>query len=129
MATGGLGVIGGDLGAIASAILPKQPTLRENDWPICSSGGWGPGLQLALPPFHRPILTIVALYLNQAWVSQSDVTMWRIPPLTWDRLFFWGWAAENFPPTTRDARQVMLLTVAPLTWRDHTETSVPMQSR
>ncbi len=71
---------------------------------------WALVFSYALPAISPgPILTIVALYLNQRLaLTQADVNLvvW-IPPLTWGiGYFFWGWAADSSPPTTRDRSDV-----------------------
>ncbi len=93
---------------------------------------WALVFSYALPAISPgPILTIVALYLNQRLsLTQADVNqlVW-IPPLTWGiGYFFWGWAADRYAANNpRPIGMFALLTLASLplgltTWT----TSVPL---
>ncbi len=93
---------------------------------------WALVFSYALPAISPgPILTIVALYLNQRLqLTQSDVNglVW-IPPLTWGiGYFFWGWAADRYAANNpRPIGMFMLLTIASLTLGMTTwTTSVPL---
>jgi MFS transporter, ACS family, aldohexuronate transporter len=136
LATGGLGLM---WLAIWTAIarppfLPKvahQPA--KMTWPnLFERRVWALVFSYALPAISPgPILTIVALYLNQRLSqSQSDLNqlVW-IPPLTWGiGYFFWGWAADKFAANNpRPIGMFLLLTVASLTLGATTwTTSVPL---
>ena len=90
-------------------------------WPnLCERRVWALIFSYALPAISPgPILTIVALYLNQRLqLTQADVNglVW-IPPLTWGiGYFFWGWAADRYAANNpRPVGMFLLLTVASLT--------------
>src|SRR5687767_4430678 len=114
--------------------LPKSPPrMSKLTWPnLLERRVWALIFSYALPAISPgPILTIVALYMNQRLaLSQSEVNqlVW-IPPLTWGiGYFFWGWAADKFAATnTRPIGMFLLLTVASLTLGITTwTTSVPI---
>jgi MFS family permease len=93
---------------------------------------WALVFSYALPAISPgPILTIVALYLNQRLgLTQADVNqlVW-IPPLTWGiGYFFWGWAADRYATNNpRPVGMFLLLTAASLTLGMTTwTTSVPI---
>jgi ACS family hexuronate transporter-like MFS transporter len=93
---------------------------------------WALVFSYALPAISPgPILTIVALYLNQRLaLTQADVNqlVW-IPPLTWGiGYFFWGWAADRYAANNpRPIGMFLLLTAASLTLGMTTWTaSVPL---
>jgi ACS family hexuronate transporter-like MFS transporter len=90
-------------------------------WPNFSERRvWALIFSYALPAISPgPILTIVALYLNQRLaLTQADVNqvVW-IPPLTWGiGYFFWGWAADRYASNNpRPIGMFLLLTIASLT--------------
>jgi MFS transporter, ACS family, aldohexuronate transporter len=136
LATGGLGLI---WLAIWTAIArpPFLPKVAQRPakmtWPnLFERRVWALVFSYALPAISPgPILTIVALYLNQRLnQSQADVNqlVW-IPPLTWGiGYFFWGWAADKFAANNpRPIGMFLLLTVASLTLGATTwTTSVPL---
>jgi ACS family hexuronate transporter-like MFS transporter len=136
LATGGLGLI---WLAIWTAIArpPFLPKVAQRPakmtWPnLFERRVWALVFSYALPAISPgPILTIVALYLNQRLSqSQADVNqlVW-IPPLTWGiGYFFWGWAADKFAANNpRPIGMFLLLTVASLTLGVTTwTTSVPL---
>jgi MFS transporter, ACS family, hexuronate transporter len=136
LATGGLGLI---WLAIWTAIArpPFLPKVAHRPakmtWPnLFERRVWALVFSYALPAISPgPILTIVALYLNQRLSqTQSDLNqlVW-IPPLTWGiGYFFWGWAADKFAANNpRPIGMFLLLTVASLTLGATTwTTSVPL---
>jgi MFS family permease len=93
---------------------------------------WALMFSYALPAISPgPILTIVALYLNQRLhLSQGQVNglVW-IPPLTWGiGYFFWGWAADRYAANNpRPIGMFLVLTAASITLGATTwTTSVPL---
>ena len=136
MATGALGVV---WLLIWTAIarppyLPASPPrAAKMTWPnLMEPRVWALVFSYALPAISPgPILTIVALYLNQRLqLTQADVNglVW-IPPLTWGiGYFFWGWAADRYAANNpRPVGMFLLLTVASLTLGITTWTSsVPL---
>jgi ACS family hexuronate transporter-like MFS transporter len=136
LATGGLGLLWLLVwGAIARPpFLPKaMQRPAKLTWPnLFERRVWALVFSYALPAISPgPILTIVALYLNQRLgLSQADVNqlVW-IPPLTWGiGYFFWGWAADRFAANNpRPVGMFLLLTVVSLTLGATTwTTSVPI---
>lgn len=136
LATGALGLAW----LVIWAVIARPPFLPKTEhkparmtWPNLSERRvWALIFSYALPAISPgPILTIVALYLNQRLaLSQADVNqiVW-IPPLTWGiGYFFWGWAADRFGGTNRrPVGMFLLLTVASLTLGATTWTSsVPL---
>jgi ACS family hexuronate transporter-like MFS transporter len=114
--------------------LPKATTRpAKMTWPnVFERRVWALVFSYALPAISPgPVLTIVALYLNQRLqLTQSDVNglVW-IPPLTWGiGYFFWGWAADRYAANNpRPIGMFMLLTIASLTLGMTTwTTSVPL---
>jgi len=114
--------------------LPKSaPRASRLTWPNLSERRvWALVFSYALPAISPgPILTIVALYLNQRLgLTQSDVNqlVW-IPPLTWGiGYFFWGWAADRYASNNpRPVGMFLLLTLLSLTLGVTTwTTSVPI---
>jgi ACS family hexuronate transporter-like MFS transporter len=136
IATGGLGLAWLVIWAVI-ARPPFLPSLGQRPpkmkWPNFSERRvWALMFSYALPAISPgPILTIVALYLNQRLhLSQAQVNslVW-IPPLTWGLgYFFWGWAADRFAANNpRPVGMFLLLTVASLTLGVTTwSTSVPL---
>ena len=124
LATGGLGL----LWLLVWASIARPPFLPKvaarpaaMTWPNLFEGRvWALVFSYALPAISPgPILTIVALYLNQRLsLTQADVNqvVW-IPPLTWGiGYFFWGWAADRFAANNpRPVGMFLVLTVASLT--------------
>jgi ACS family hexuronate transporter-like MFS transporter len=124
LATGALGLLWLVIWA-AIARPPFLPKIAQRPakmtWPnFFQRRVWALVFSYALPAISPgPILTIVALYLNQRLaLTQSDVNavVW-IPPLTWGiGYFFWGWAADKFAANNpRPIGMFLLLTVASLT--------------
>jgi ACS family hexuronate transporter-like MFS transporter len=124
LATGALGLVW-LLVWTAIARPPFLPAVAARPsamtWPNLFEGRvWALVFSYALPAISPgPILTIVALYLNQRLsLTQADVNqvVW-IPPLTWGLgYFFWGWAADRFAANNpRPVGMFLLLTVASLT--------------
>ena len=114
--------------------LPKVTTRPSKmTWPnLFERRVWALVFSYALPAISPgPILTIIALYLNQRLqLTQADVNglVW-IPPLTWGiGYFFWGWAADRYAANNpRPIGMFLLLTVASLTLGMTTWTSsVPL---
>jgi ACS family hexuronate transporter-like MFS transporter len=136
LATGALGLTWLLIWA-AIARPPFLPKIAQRPakmtWPnLFQRRVWALVFSYALPAISPgPILTIVALYLNQRLaLTQSDVNLvvW-IPPLTWGiGYFFWGWAADKFAANNpRPIAMFLLLTVASLTLGMTTwTTSVPI---
>ncbi len=136
LATGALGLAWLVIWA-AIARPPFLPTVTARPskmtWPnLFERRVWALVFSYALPAISPgPILTIVALYLNQRLqLTQSDVNglVW-IPPLTWGiGYFFWGWAADRYAANNpRPIGMFMLLTIASLTLGMTTwTTSVPL---
>jgi ACS family hexuronate transporter-like MFS transporter len=136
LATGGLGLLWLLLWA-AIARPPFLPRAIQRPgklmWPnLRERRVWALVFSYALPAISPgPILTIVALYLNQRLgLSQADVNqlVW-IPPLTWGiGYFFWGWAADRFAANNpRPVGMFLLLTAVSLTLGATTwTTSVPI---
>jgi MFS family permease len=136
MATGALGLIW-LLIWVAIARPPFLPRTAHKPakmaWPnFAERRVWALMFSYALPAISPgPILTILALYLNQRLqLTQSEVNnlVW-IPPLTWGiGYFFWGWAADKFAANNRRPVGMFLLltaaalTLGPITWT----TSVPI---
>ena len=136
IATGGLGL----LWLLLWAAIARPPFLPANPpraskmaWPnLGERRVWALVFSYALPAISPgPILTILALYLNQRLgLSQGELNglVW-IPPLTWGiGYFFWGWAADRFASNTpRPVGMFLLLTAASLTLGATTwTTSVPV---
>jgi ACS family hexuronate transporter-like MFS transporter len=136
LATGALGLIW----LLIWAAIARPPFLPKvaarpaaMTWPnLLQRRVWALVFSYALPAISPgPILTIVALYLNQRLgLSQSDVNqvVW-IPPLTWGiGYFFWGWAADRFAANNpRPVGMFLLLTIASVTLGVTTwTTSVPL---
>ena len=139
LATGGLGLIWLVIWAAIARppFLPKATTRpAKMTWPnLFERRVWALVFSYALPAISPgPILTIVALYLNQRLqLTQADVNglVW-IPPLTWGiGYFFWGWAADKFAANNpRPIGMFLLLTIASLTLGLTTwTTSVPARDR
>jgi len=114
--------------------LPKATTRPPKmTWPnLFERRVWALVFSYALPAISPgPVLTIVALYLNQRLqLTQADVNglVW-IPPLTWGiGYFFWGWAADRYAASNpRPIGMFLLLTIASLTLGMTTwTTSVPL---
>jgi ACS family hexuronate transporter-like MFS transporter len=136
LATGALGLAWLVIWA-AIARPPFLPTATTGPakmtWPnLFERRVWALVFSYALPAISPgPILTIVALYLNQRLqLTQADVNglVW-IPPLTWGiGYFFWGWAADRYAANNpRPIGMFMLLTLASLTLGMTTwTTSVPL---
>jgi ACS family hexuronate transporter-like MFS transporter len=136
LATGALGLAWLVIWA-AIARPPFLPTATTGPakmtWPnLFERRVWALVFSYALPAISPgPILTIVALYLNQRLqLTQADVNglVW-IPPLTWGiGYFFWGWAADRYAANNpRPIGMFMLLTMASLTLGMTTwTTSVPL---
>ena len=124
LATGALGL----LWMVLWAVIARPPFLpgkarrpAKMTWPnFFERRVWALIFSYALPAISPgPILTIVALYLNQRLaLTQADVNqvVW-IPPLTWGiGYFFWGWAADRFASNNpRPIGMFLLLTIASLT--------------
>ena len=77
---------------------------------------WALVFSYALPAISPgPILTIVAVYLNQRLgVTQAEANqlVW-IPPLTWGiGYFFWGWIADRYAAEDRRPVGMFLILVA-----------------
>jgi ACS family hexuronate transporter-like MFS transporter len=136
LATGALGLLWLAIWAAIARppFLPKATTRpAKMTWPnLFERRVWALVFSYALPAISPgPILTIVALYLNQRLqLTQSDVNglVW-IPPLTWGiGYFFWGWAADRYAANNpRPIGMFMLLTIASLTLGMTTwTTSVPL---
>jgi ACS family hexuronate transporter-like MFS transporter len=136
LATGGLGLAWLVIWAAIARppFLPKVTTRPSKmTWPnLFERRVWALVFSYALPAISPgPILTIVALYLNQRLqLTQADVNglVW-IPPLTWGiGYFFWGWAADRYAANNpRPIGMFVLLTVASLTLGMTTWTaSVPL---
>ena len=136
LATGGLGV----MWLVVWSVIARPPFLPTTakkagrmTWPnLGERRVWALVFSYALPAISPgPILTIMALYLNQRLLlTQAGVNqlVW-IPPLTWGiGYFFWGWAADKFASNTpRPVGMFLLLTVASLTLGATTwTTSVPI---
>jgi MFS transporter, ACS family, hexuronate transporter len=136
LATGVLGLIW----LIIWAVIARPPFLAPSahrphkmTWPnLFERRVWALVFSYALPAISPgPILTIVALYLNQRLgLTQGEVNqlVW-IPPLTWGiGYFFWGWAADRFAAENRrPVGMFHLLTVVSLTLGLTTmTTSVPL---
>jgi MFS transporter, ACS family, aldohexuronate transporter len=136
LATGGLGL----LWLLIWAAIARPPFLPRAiqrpgklTWPnLRERRVWALVFSYALPAISPgPILTIVALYLNQRLgLSQADVNqlVW-IPPLTWGiGYFFWGWAADRYAANNpRPVGMFLLLTAVSLTLGATTwTTSVPI---
>jgi ACS family hexuronate transporter-like MFS transporter len=109
LATGGLGLTW----LFIWAAIARPPFLPRSEqrpatmaWPnLFERRVWALVFSYALPAISPgPILTIVALYLNQRLkLSQADINqlVW-IPPLGWGiGYFFWGWAADRFAADNR----------------------------
>jgi ACS family hexuronate transporter-like MFS transporter len=124
LATGGLGLAW----LLVWAAIARPPFLAKvttrpakMTWPnLFERRVWALVFSYALPAISPgPVLTIVALYLNQRLqLTQADVNalVW-IPPLTWGiGYFFWGWAADRYAANNpRPVGMFVLLTVASLT--------------
>ncbi len=136
MATGGLGL----MWLLIWAAIARPPFLAATSsraskltWPdLRQRRAWALIFSYALPAISPgPILTIIALYLNQRLgLTQADVNqlVW-IPPLTWGiGYFFWGWAADRYASNNpRPVGMFMLLVAASLTLGLTTwTTSVPL---
>jgi ACS family hexuronate transporter-like MFS transporter len=116
--------------------LPKSPPrMSKLTWPnLFERRVWALIFSYALPAISPgPILTIVALYLNDPQrlaLTQAEVNqiVW-IPPLTWGiGYFFWGWAADRYASNNpRPVGMFLLLVAASLTLGFTTwTTSVPI---
>jgi ACS family hexuronate transporter-like MFS transporter len=136
IATGALGLAWMAIWALIARppFLPKSaPRASKLTWPnLRERRVWALIFSYALPAISPgPILTIVAIYLNQRLaLTQADVNqiVW-IPPLTWGiGYFFWGWAADRYASNTpRPIGMFLLLTAAALTLGFVTwTTSVPL---
>jgi MFS transporter, ACS family, hexuronate transporter len=121
--------------AIARPPFLPAATSRPSKWTwpnLFERRTWALVFSYALPAISPgPVLTIVALYLNQRLkLTQADVNqlVW-IPPLTWGiGYFFWGWAADKFAAgNRRPVGMFLLLTAVSLTLGFTTwTTSVPL---
>src|SRR5688500_8932969 len=138
LATGAFGLAWMVIWAIIARppFLPKSPPrMSRLTWPnLRERRVWALIFSYALPAISPgPILTIVALYLNDPQrlaLSQADVNqiVW-IPPLTWGiGYFFWGWAADRYASNNpRPVGMFLLLVAASLTLGFTTwTTSVPI---
>ena len=124
LATGAFGLAWMVLWAIIARppFLPASPPrMAKLTWPnLRERRVWALIFSYALPAISPgPILTIVALYLNQRLaLTQADVNqiVW-IPPLTWGiGYFFWGWAADRYASNNpRPIGMFLLLVAASLT--------------
>jgi ACS family hexuronate transporter-like MFS transporter len=132
LATGALGLAWLAIWA-AIARPPFLPRVAHRPaamtWPnLFERRVWALVFSYALPAISPgPVLTIVALYLNQRLgLTQADVNqlVW-IPPLTWGiGYFFWGWAADRYAANNRrPVGMFLLLTVVSLTLGATTWTS------
>jgi MFS family permease len=124
MATGALGL----MWLLIWAIIARPPLLptpasrpSKMTWPnLFERRVWALVFSYALPAISPgPILTIVALYLNQRLgLTQAGVNqvVW-IPPLTWGIGYFvGGWAADRFASNNpRPVGMFLALTVVSLT--------------
>jgi ACS family hexuronate transporter-like MFS transporter len=134
LATGGMGL----LWLFVWASIARPPFLppatvkpARMTWPnLRERRVWALVFSYALPAISPgPVLTIVALYLNQRLhLTQADVNnlVW-IPPLTWGiGYFFWGWAADRYAANNpRPVGMFALLTIVSLTLGATTWTSSP----
>ncbi len=136
LATGGFGLAWLVIwwgGARPPFLPPSAHRPARMTWPnLFERRVWALVFSYALPAISPgPVLTIVALYLNQRMgLTQAEVNqlVW-IPPLTWGiGYFFWGWAADRFAAENRrPVGMFLLLTVVSLTLGTTTwTTSVPI---
>ncbi len=136
LATGGFGLVWLAIWSVIARppfLPPSSHRPGRMTWPnLFERRVWALVFSYALPAISPgPILTIVALYLNQRLgLTQAEVNqlVW-IPPLTWGLgYFFWGWAADRFAADNRrPVGMFLLLTVASLTLGITTwTTSVPI---